>query len=544
MMRPSGPQLTRLDWRKLLFAFVLILAATLRASWSTLDRSFIGDDFGYVGRFHQLSFREWPALFFHDWSGGMWGYTLPELRPFAALTFLIDAHFWGVNPLGYHLTNWVLDAGCACFVALIVWRLHAAALWVGAAAGILFAWHPAHAEPVAWITGRVDLLGTLAYLAGFFGSGRYLQTRRARWLVAALLAYGVGCFSKEFCLTLPVAVLLWALVYRPWTMPPTQAPARFHHGIFLAAGFILVAGAFLLCRRLAFGPGSGGVETLGLLSAGYAERQIDYLRWFLPPLYDFGRDYRPQLVGIALPLVRGLGLVALAVLVLWRWKDPATPRWRAVTFYGFCWYLVATLPLAAASYFAPRHLYLASAGLAIVAGLLVNTLADRRWLGCALVVGAALFCVSRFDHAVAPWRHAAKLSERVSLEASRVAAELRPGEILLLEVPEVFEGAWMWSWSVPFSLQPPFMSKPMLASAVLTRPAVFYAAQFWQQQPAIAALPDAPGAWLISADEKATVTARHLEPAQFQAAARRFAWAATSDADAAWKNFISELPSP
>src|SRR4051812_39606288 len=175
MMRPSGPPAHSSNWRHLLLAFVLILAATLRASWSTLDRYFIGDDFGYVGRFYHLSFREWPALFFHDWSGGMWGYTLPELRPFAALSFLIDAHLWGVNPLGYHLTNLALDTGCACLVALIVWRLHATALWIGASAAVLFAWHPAHAEPVAWITGRVDLLGTLAYLGGFFCGARYLQ---------------------------------------------------------------------------------------------------------------------------------------------------------------------------------------------------------------------------------------------------------------------------------------------------------------------------------------------------------------------------------
>src|ERR1041385_8323453 len=109
MMRPSGPPIKFPGWPRLLLAFALIFAATLRASWSTLDRYFIGDDFGYVGRLHQLSFRESPSLFFHDWAGGMWGYTLPELRPFAALSFLVDAHFWGVNPLGYHLTNLELD---------------------------------------------------------------------------------------------------------------------------------------------------------------------------------------------------------------------------------------------------------------------------------------------------------------------------------------------------------------------------------------------------------------------------------------------------
>ncbi|MEO6568325.1 MAG: hypothetical protein ABIO94_06140 [Opitutaceae bacterium] len=535
-MRPLAPASNLPQWLRLLLASGLVFAASLRASWSTLDRYFVGDDFGYVSRFHQLSFREWPALFFQDWSGGMWGYQLPELRPFAALTFLIDAQFWGINPLGYHLTNLLLDAGCACLVGLIVWRLHSTALWLGCAAGILFAWHPAHAEPVAWITGRVDLLSTLAYLAGFFAGGRYLQTLRWPWLPASWLAYGIGCFSKEFCLTLPVVLLLWAMIYRP-----LLAVARFRQRAVLFAGFIVVAAAFLLCRRLAFGPGGGGVETLNLLSAGYAERQVDYLRWFLPPLYHFGRDFRPQLIVIAPGLVGGLCLVSLAVLALWRWKGPTPPRWRAVTFYGVCWYAVATLPLAAASYFSPRHLYLGTAGLSIAVGLLVATIAARRWLAWGIVAGAALFSVSRFDHAVTPWRHAAKLSERVSLELVQLESKLRPGEILLLDAPDVFEGVWMWSWSVPFTLQPPFLPSSSLARVALTRPATYYAAQLWARQPALAALTEAPGALLVTADDKGVLTSRHLEPRQFHIHARELVQAATADSDSAWKNFVSKL---
>ncbi len=518
-----------------LLAFGFVFAAALHAAWSTLDRGFLGDDFAYIGRFYQLPLGEWPGLFVRDWSGGLWGHNLPELRPFAALTFLLDARLWGTNPLGYHLTNLALDAGCACLVTLIVWRLHRTALWAGCAAGILFAWHPAHAEPVAWITGRVDLLGTLAYLAGFFAGGSYLREGASRrWLAAAWLAYGIGCFSKEFCLTLPVAVLLWILFFRPLV-----AAVRFRQLALLFGGFVVVAAVFVLCRRIAFGPGSGGVAALNLFSGAYAERQMDYLRWFLPPLYDIGRDYRPLLAAFAPPLVVGSLLISVAVLALWHWKGPATVRWRAVTFYGFIWYAVATLPLAAASYFSPRHLYLATAGFAIAAGLLLATLAARRWLAGGLIVLAALYSVGRFSHAVAPWRHAAKVSERISQEVARTTSQLRPGEVLLIDVPAEHEGVWLWSWAAPFALQPPFLTPAV--PAALTRPAAYYAPQHWAGQPVIASLASAPGAVLICVNEKGEVTVHPIAAARLAGPARQLARNAPVDADGAWREFVATL---
>jgi hypothetical protein len=518
-----------------LLAFGLVFAATLHAAWGTIDRYFLSDDFAYIGRFYHLAWADWPALFVRDWSGGLWGQGLPELRPFAALTFLVDARLWGVNPLGYHITNLLLDTGCAWLVMLIVWRLHSAALWAGCAAGILFAWQPAHAEPVAWITGRVDLLGTLAYLVGFFAAGRYLRAGGGgRWLAAAWLAYGVGCFSKEFCLTMPVALLLWMIFYRPLLAPRATRPAA-----LLFAGFVAVAVVFVLCRRIAFGPGSGGVAALNLLSPAFAERQFDYLRWAVPLFYDFGRDYRPALVAIAPALIVGSLGVSIAILALWHWKGPASTRWRAVAFFGLVWYAVATLPMAAASYFSPRHLYLATAGLCIGAGLLAATFASRRWLACGLIALAALYSAGRFHHAVAPWRHSAKLSERVAQQVARSASELGPGEVLLLDVPDVHEGVWLWSWAAPFALQPPFLTQA--APPTLTRPAVYYSPPGWSGQPLLASLPSASGAILISLDEKGTVTARHLAGARVAGPARVLAQAAVVDPHLAWRDFIGTL---
>jgi len=534
-MNPPASAPRRSVDRTAAVAFGLVFLAALRAAWSTLDRGFLGDDFAYIARFHALPLADWPALFARDWSGGLWGLPLPELRPFAALTFWIDARLWGANPLGYHLTNLALDTAAAWLVTLVVWRLHGAPLWAGAAAGILFAWHPVHAEPVAWITGRVDLLATAAYLAAFFGSARYLQGGPRRWLAVAAGAALVGCFSKEFCLTLPIAVLLWALVFRP--------RAWRSRGWSVAAVLIGAAALFLLCRRLAFGPGAGTVQPLGLLSVAHAERQFDYLRWYWPPFYFAGRTYRPQLVGLAPEFVFGGAAVAFAALLLWRWRNPAPAAWRAATFYGAGWYAIATLPMAAASYFSPRHLYLATAGLAIGAGLLLARADSRRtlaWIGTAAL---AWFCLVRFDDAVGSWRRSAKISEAVGATLATLAQRLPANEAIVLDVPAVHEGVWLWAYAAPFAWQPPFQTVAP-AGPVLTAPTVYHAPHRWAGQPALAELSQAPRGHLVSLDAKGRVQVRVIPGARLAEAAPRLQARAAADPDAAWTAFLRHLTAP
>lgn len=127
-----------------LSAFAVCVAAFA----PTLGGGFLGDDFGYVGRFARFSLSEWPRLFVREWSEGMWENKTRELRPVTALSFIVDAHVWGVNAPGFRVTNLMLHAGCSTLVGLLAWRAAERARACGIAAAIWFALHPVHAEPV------------------------------------------------------------------------------------------------------------------------------------------------------------------------------------------------------------------------------------------------------------------------------------------------------------------------------------------------------------------------------------------------------------
>ncbi len=92
--------------------------------------------------------------------------------PLTRLTWSLNWVLGGMDPWGYHLVNVLLHAVNAVLFYLVARRLLAAAVADGAQAGrrgadlcaaaavaaLVFGVHPLRVEPVAWITGRPDLL--------------------------------------------------------------------------------------------------------------------------------------------------------------------------------------------------------------------------------------------------------------------------------------------------------------------------------------------------------------------------------------------------
>ena len=92
--------------------------------------------------------------------------------PVTWLTFGLDYTLWGMNPLGYHLTNNLLHAANSAIFYLLALRLLARATSLAGPAlrvasvmaALFFALHPLRAESVAWATERRDVLSGLFFL--------------------------------------------------------------------------------------------------------------------------------------------------------------------------------------------------------------------------------------------------------------------------------------------------------------------------------------------------------------------------------------------
>ena len=128
--------------------------------------------------------------------------------PLTYTTFWLEDRLWGFNPVSSHAVNLTLHA----INCLLAWQLLRALDIPGAMlAALIFAVHPVHVEPVAWVIGRKDLLAAMFYLLSALLWLRAWHSPNPIALVGSALLFAAAMVSKSTAITLPMAliVLIW-----------------------------------------------------------------------------------------------------------------------------------------------------------------------------------------------------------------------------------------------------------------------------------------------------------------------------------------------
>ena len=218
--------------RKLDFKYLVLISfsfITFIVYLSTLRNEFIEwDDRDYV--FKNPFIRSFNIVFFRraffDFHSGNW-------HPLTWISHALDYAFWGLNPLGHHLTNNILHAVNTFLVMFLIIKLLETArertvqaglsefltertiLIAAGATGLLFGLHPLHVESVAWVSERKDLLCALFFLLSII---QYVRCVRNENLETAgfsnkhyrrsLLFFILALLSKPMAVTLPFVLLI------------------------------------------------------------------------------------------------------------------------------------------------------------------------------------------------------------------------------------------------------------------------------------------------------------------------------------------------
>jgi len=165
----------------------------------------------------EMNVRAWFTRDFWDVGGDVLKFDarLHYYRPLVTATYAIDFRLGGGDPFLPHLTNLLLHAG-ASVLALFTLRRWTGALLPAIAGVLFFALHPTKGESVAWISGRTDVLCTLAILVAALGAARRLRDERGG-LLLELAGTLVAYLTKEGAVVLPaiVAVEAWIALGRP-----------------------------------------------------------------------------------------------------------------------------------------------------------------------------------------------------------------------------------------------------------------------------------------------------------------------------------------
>lgn len=154
--------------RRLLGLFALPLIVFLLFSSTNFDGTWILDDYyqvkqnpfiqktEYIPRI--LKTRLWKSTAYNQATTDMY-------RPVFLLSYMLDYHLFGLNPIGYHLHNNFLHSINVLLLFVLAsmflsWKL-------AAFISLFFGIHPIGIEAITWVGGRMDLLVTFFALIHF-----------------------------------------------------------------------------------------------------------------------------------------------------------------------------------------------------------------------------------------------------------------------------------------------------------------------------------------------------------------------------------------
>jgi protein O-mannosyl-transferase len=357
-----------------------VTIATVLAYARTLSFEFVWDDVLLVARSQRL--REWSSLptvlASHFWSEVHEG--SHYYRPLVSLSYFLDLHAWGLDPLGFHLTNLLAHLATALAVLVLARRL-TGNLLAASIAGVAFALHPIHTESVTFISGRTDVLSTLLFLLALLGYARWRDGGSPLTLAGSLGAFFLALTAKEVAVTLPLILVLWdLLVASPDAAAKADVDVPRYRPLVRAAGrysaYGAVIGLYLVIRMLSLGalvesdPGVWGSLLTRFLTT---TKIVASYAWMAFVPFPANAHYVIVPV-VAPPPAAWWGAAAfLAVLVAaTAWAAVRAPRW------GFCalWFWLTLIPSVGVNLLplptavmAERFLYLPSVGFCVLLGM-------------------------------------------------------------------------------------------------------------------------------------------------------------------------------
>ena len=365
-------------WNRLTPQRTVIAGAILAtlAYCQDLPYDFILDDVGLILMNPRLTdWHNWKTMFVSSVFPGSGGAI--HYRPIYGLWLLLNHQLFGFMFPWWHLSSLLLHA---C-ITLLVFKLGVKVLrepWAAALGALLFAFHPIHAESVAYVAASTDLLVALFSILAILTYFEFRERQRGLWLAISIACGILAMFSKENAVILP-----WMILGSEWLLSSSKKEGRIGWGGFLwSLPYFVVVFGYLGIRTALFGanlgPGPGESRIRALLDAPLI--LLVYLKNLFWPVslsffYPIGWSSHWTIVKIvAFAVVTGIILVLML-----KWRTRLELRlllwWTAILF---------AVPLSGAATFLKedwvhdRHMYLVSVPLCL---LIAAVIVDRQISG-------------------------------------------------------------------------------------------------------------------------------------------------------------------
>jgi len=415
------------------WSIIALLAWCLLIWWRTVHSGTIDTDTPWLVLENPLlstgDLRVIPALF-TDFSVGTRLTLGAEYLPFRDLTVLLDFAFFGGNPIGHHIQNLVWYViGCIGFAQVASnLLLCKSKTWMATAA---FAAHPLHAESVAWLASRKDLVSLAATMGALWLWTRPATNNRSGWKdVATLLALSaVAMWSKNTAVILPA---LMAIISLGCQREHLRNRAKWW-GLGVVSLLMLVGTSISMkvgsMVHMFAAPRATSIPGKLQVQAHVIGHYLESMAW---PTHLAAMYKEPQIHSWH-QLWAPIASIACLILVgLWCWKR------RPVVAVGIGWFFISLLPVSQIvpiqNLIADRYMLIPSAGIVLALSAMLPRLdavpkdwkTGLPWLACAtwtLCLGAISSQHSTvWQSSLSLWENATENQPDVPTNHTRLAA--------------------------------------------------------------------------------------------------------------------------
>jgi len=422
---------------------LLLAAATVAVFWQVRGHEFVyHDDDMYVYENPQVR-------------GGLtaanvvWAFARPHIghwHPLTWLSYMADVELFGVNPGALHMTNLLLHVANTMLLFFVLRRM-TGATWKSAFVAALFALHPLHVEPVAWISSRKDVLSGVFFMLTILAYARYVDRPGVLRYFLVVLFFALGLMSKPMLVTLPFVLLLldyWPLGRTGVELSTSDGRPRVYWKLFREKLplFAMTGMSCLMSYYAGKVEGVLGPTDLYPMRVRMANALVSYVRYIAKTLWPYCSlaSIYPH-PGDSIPPWQVAGAVVLLACV-----SAAVVRFARRHPYlvvGWFWYvgtLVPVIGLVQVGYhaMADRYTYVPLVGLFIMAAWgvpeLVAKWRHRRFglAASALALSSALMIGAWFQ--VGYWRDSVALFEHaIRVTSDNDAAHTHLGMVFLQE---------------------------------------------------------------------------------------------------------------
>ena len=331
---------------------VLLAAAIFATLWGVQYDDFVNfDDGKYVTENYHVQ----NGLTREDI---VWAFTtmhFAQWHPVTWLSHMLDCQVYGLNPGGHHVSNVLLHTANTLLLFLVLQGM-TGRTWPSALVAALFGLHPLHVEPVAWISGRKDLLSAFFWMLALGCYLSYVRKPGISRYLPVLILFVLGLMAKQMIVTLPFVLFL--LDYWPLSRiaarkgnpraPQSPEPGHEKRSVFALVvekmPLLVVAGAASVVAFVAQDRG-GALESFAILpiDVRLANAVVSYVVYIGKTIWPANLAVFYPHPGSTIPMwqVATSGLLLLCVSLLAIWQS----RSRPYLIVGWLWYLGTLVPV-------------------------------------------------------------------------------------------------------------------------------------------------------------------------------------------------------